>query len=675
MADIKLYPHNQETYAKIQEMWKITNRVAAVQATGTGKSFLILKCLFDIPNDNKVVLAPTEYIFEQLKDNVDDDIPNTQFITYAKLTYMTEEAIKELNPSLIVLDEFHRCGAEEWGRGIQILLNTFPDVKVLGTSATPIRYLDNERDMSDELFNGNVAINLPLVEAIIKDILPMPKYISALYTFEDEVENLKNKVINSHNSDEEKDEYLDQIEMMRNKLNKSKGIPKILQKHLIQSNGKFIIFCKNKDHLYEMKTTVVNWFKKAKINNKIDSYIVYTGYKYTDRDFEAFKNNDSDSLKLLFSIEMLNEGLHINDVTGVILLRPTSSPIIYYQQIGRAIDASGSKEPLIFDFVNNFDNLGATQFIDDLNKYREKEIRNRKNSNRENIDIPEFVIWDEIKEVKNMFSNIENQLMHYWDSMYNQLEKYYEENGNTDVPQTYPALGIWVNGQRKNYKSQILGQEKIDRLNLLNFSWTILDIQWDKMFNELVSHYNKYNNFEIKNNVKLKTWIINQRSRYKSNTLDIYKIEKLNSIGFIWSMFDYDWNEMFLLLLDYELEYGDLLVPAKFIYKNKKLGSWVSGQRADYKRDRLKEYKIQKLNNIHFMWDFDKEEINIYHIKNLLKKHNMNQKELSEIIGFKHSSAVSAWCSNKRVIQEKYLKVLSKIFNIDSNLIEPQERD
>lgn len=54
---------------------------------------------------------------------------------------------------------------------------------------------------------------------------------------------------------------------------------------------------------------------------------------------------------------MLNEGIHVDDVDGVILLRPTVSPIIYLQQIGRALSAGNKNQPVIFDMVNNFDSL------------------------------------------------------------------------------------------------------------------------------------------------------------------------------------------------------------------------------------------------------------------------------------------------------------------------------
>ena len=75
---------------------------------------------------------------------------------------------------------------------------------ILGTSATPIRYLDNSRDMSDELFNSNVAENLSLAEAIVRRILPTPTYISALYTLEEESENMLTALGNSQKPESEK---------------------------------------------------------------------------------------------------------------------------------------------------------------------------------------------------------------------------------------------------------------------------------------------------------------------------------------------------------------------------------------------------------------------------------------------------------------------------------------
>ena len=95
---------------------------------------------------------------------------------------MTDEEIAELAPAYIILDEFHRAGAESWGRGVQRLLARFAEISVLGLSATSIRYLDNRRDMADELFDGNVASEMTLGEAVVRGILTPPTYVISMYS-------------------------------------------------------------------------------------------------------------------------------------------------------------------------------------------------------------------------------------------------------------------------------------------------------------------------------------------------------------------------------------------------------------------------------------------------------------------------------------------------------------
>ena len=98
--------------------------------------------------------------------------------------FMSENEIAEIKPDYIVLDEFHRCGAEMWGKGVQAVLGTYSTVPVLGLSATNIRYLDNQRDMADELFDGNVASEMTLGEAIVRGILNPPKYVLSVFQYQ-----------------------------------------------------------------------------------------------------------------------------------------------------------------------------------------------------------------------------------------------------------------------------------------------------------------------------------------------------------------------------------------------------------------------------------------------------------------------------------------------------------
>ena len=620
MKTIELYPHNQETYDKIQTLWETENKVAAVQATGTGKSYLILKCIYNDPKANKVVLAPSNYILEQLINEAGEELPNTKTLTYSKLSYMSDTEIKELNIGYIFLDEFHRCGAEQWGDGVQRLLNIFPDAKVLGTSATHIRFLDNARNMGEELFNGNIVNNLSLAEAIVKKILPMPKYISALYTYDNEIDNLKTKVENSKNDEESKKEMLKEIELMKHKLEKSKGIPNILKKHLSKNyNGKFIIFCKDKVHLDEMKETVVEWFKQSKVTKQVDVYSVYSNYEYGNAEVEAFiENKNPKSVKLLFSIEMFNEGIHIEDVTGVILLRPTVSPIIYYQQIGRAMQTGKSATPVIFDLVNNFDNIGAKNFVGDL----EKEVKSEndkvgkdddKNDGEEKkyVDISEFMIFDETLDARGLFENIEDRLIDNWDAMYIRLKEFCEKNGNSVISQRgeLSDLGNWCCRQRDHCKKRKLENDRIEKLNELEFEWNPIETKWDKMYNILIDYKNEFNHIDVKigevyKSTPLGNWVSNQRVRFLKNILPQECIYQLDKLGFKWNLFEAKWTEAYNELVNFKNTNNNLVIPRNYKTINGiNLYKWMSCQREDYRKNIITQNKKEMLDEIGFIWD------------------------------------------------------------------------
>lgn len=600
---------------KIQSEWNKTNITAVVQATGTGKSYIILKCLYDMAENNKLVLAPTNYILEQLAEYANDELPNTVLLTYSKLATMTNEQITEIKPSLIVLDEFHRCGAEIWGNSIQRLLNIHQFSKVLGTSATAVRYLDNSRDMGIELFKGNICVNMSLSEAIVRKILPMPKYISAMFTFKEEITKLREKVKKSRNEDNAKLELYKQIDKLKNELNKSKGIPEIFKKHLnlgiVKDGGKFIVFCKDKVHMEEMRPKVAGWFINAGVQN-VKSYMVYSYYKDSSKDLSEFCNDESNNIKLLFSIDMLNEGLHIKGVTGVILLRPTTSPIIYYQQIGRALQV-GNSTPLIFDFVNNFNNVGANIFINDLRNEAKRMSTDSNGSFEEECE--EFTIFDEILDVKKLFSLIESMLVVNWETKYLLLKEYKEEFGHTVIPYEinkkpgkYKGLSTWASKQRMEYKKGLLENEKVERMNSIGFKWDIKDEQWSIMFGQLKEYNTEFGNVEVPSNVvdkykSLSSWVKSQRTSARKGILSEERIHLLNSIGFSWTPNEVKWESFYNLLIEFREQYGHTLVPRVSKGKYEELGVWVGAQRYAFKNNLLRQDRIEKLNDIYFIWD------------------------------------------------------------------------
>ena len=279
---------------------------------------------------------------------------------------------------------------------MQSVLDTFPTVPVLGLSATNIRYLDNQRDMADELFDGNVASEMTLGEAIVRGILNPPKYVLSVFQYQKDLDKYAYRVRHAKNK-AVRDSGEKYLEALRRALDKADGLPEIFNKHIPNQNGKYIVVCANVEHMDEMVSHVREWF--GGIDSTPHVYKAYSDDPETSKAFADFKKDDSNHLKLLFCIDMLNEGVHVEDISGVILLRPTVSPIIYKQQIGRALSASKTTNAVIFDIVMNIDNLYSIGTIQDemqvvMTYYRERGLENE-------IVNSSFKVIDEVCEELN----------------------------------------------------------------------------------------------------------------------------------------------------------------------------------------------------------------------------------------------------------------------------------
>ena len=189
-----LFEHNKRAYEDALAMLQENKKAAIIHPTGTGKSFICFKLCEDFYDKRVCWLSPSEYIFKTQVENfvkAGGIVPtNITFYTYSKLMHLTKEEIETIKPDFIILDEFHRCGAQVWGKGVKRLLERFSEAYLLGLSATAIRYLDNQRNMADELFMGNVASELTLGDAIVQGILNPPLYVATTYTYKENIEKL-----------------------------------------------------------------------------------------------------------------------------------------------------------------------------------------------------------------------------------------------------------------------------------------------------------------------------------------------------------------------------------------------------------------------------------------------------------------------------------------------------
>ena len=183
---LELYPHQAQVSQAVERMLADKGRAAVILPTGTGKSYIAFHLIEQHPEAAFLWLAPSEYIFRTQREslrrtNPELSLENVTFCTYASLIYRTPEGIAGIVCDYIILDEFHRCGSEHWGAAVQMLLASHPQSKLLGLSATHIRYLDHQRNMAEELLDNCIAAEMTLGEAIVRGILPAPKYVTTVY--------------------------------------------------------------------------------------------------------------------------------------------------------------------------------------------------------------------------------------------------------------------------------------------------------------------------------------------------------------------------------------------------------------------------------------------------------------------------------------------------------------
>ncbi len=623
--EIELYKHNEIAYEKTKEMFKETDRCAIIHPTGTGKSYIALKWLFDNKDKKAIYVTSHLAIKDQLERTIRDndlsleDFPNLKIVTYSSLLHNND-----MKTDLIVLDEFHRAGAPKWGEAVKRFLDNNKESKVLGLTATPVRYLNRNRDMSDEIFGGNVASHITLPKAIAEGILPPPTYINAIYSFKEEIEKIEEKI--SKITDKERQKELEEeLKLAKRTIENAENIEDIFKKYMTKANGKYLVFCRDINHLEEMKDEANNWFKQ--INKNIETHYMHSlededHNKYTLDRFHYIKN---DNLKLLYSVGMLNEGVHVNDIDGVIMLRPTSSPILYQQQLGRALTTGKKHEPLVFDVVNNIECLKDIELLrDTVIKIMEKSNKPKKEIQRMEET---FKIIDDYKNISILIKELDINATYGWNEKYELLKQYVENHNGMFPPMSEPIIGNWLDRQKQLYKKRELSKERKDKLNelgdwLTSYRSQKEDEQWDKKY-ELLKEYVENHNGKLPQNREpiIGNWLIWQKEKYKKGELSKEKKEKLDKLGDWLTSYrnqkeDEQWDQKYELLKEYveshnekfpveqEPEIGTWFIHQKQLYKNKELserrkikldalGDWLKGKHGEQwseKYELLKQY-------------------------------------------------------------------------------------
>lgn len=297
---IQLFDHNQSAYQSVLTTFSRAQKTAVIHPTGTGKSFIAFKLAEESPEKNVLWLSPSEKIYRTQLENLQRasgfSPQNITFLTYARLGYLPAERLSSLKPDIIVLDEFHRAGAPVWGKSIRAMLSRFPEAKLLGLSATNIRYLDGGRDMAEELFDNCIADQMSLADAVTSNILTAPEYVISLYACQLDEEKYRSRIHRApYPVRRQAEQYLDKL---CHAIEKAEGLEDVFPRHMPDLHGKYIAFCSGRAHMQEMMRKSFSWFRKADEHPRF--YSVWAENPTAEQDFNAFKEDTSDHLRLLF---------------------------------------------------------------------------------------------------------------------------------------------------------------------------------------------------------------------------------------------------------------------------------------------------------------------------------------------------------------------------------------
>lgn len=258
--------------------------------------------------------------------------------TLGKEEYLTPEFFPADKFDYIVIDEFHHAVTSQYRK----IVDYFTPQFMLGLTATPDR-MDGKNIY--ELCDYNVPYEIPLAEAINKGML-VPFHYYGIYDDTEDYSGLKLR------------RGVFDVEELNIKYIGNERRYDLIYKHYCKyGSGRALGFCCSRKHAEDMA--------KAFCKRGIPSAAVYSDSEgeYSKDRTEAIKMLKKGDIKVIFSVDMFNEGVDIPAVDMVMFLRPTESPVIFMQQLGRGLRRSKDKDYLnVLDFIGNYEKAGKVRF-------------------------------------------------------------------------------------------------------------------------------------------------------------------------------------------------------------------------------------------------------------------------------------------------------------------------
>ena len=331
-------------------------RRALVQAaTGVGKTYL---AAFDSKNYERVlfvahreeILKQAAESFKNVRDSddygffngdskcTDKSVIFASVATLGRVEYLNEKYFAPDYFTYVVIDEFHHAVNEQYQR----IVDYFKPKFLLGLTATPER-MDGKNIY--EICDYNVPYEISLKEAINKGMLVPFHY----YGIFDETDYSKLHIVRGRYDEKELNEtYIGNVSRYE-----------LIYKYYCKYGSRQALgFCCSREHAREMA--------KEFSKRGIPSVAVFSDAsgEYTEDRNVAIRQLKQGKIRVIFSVDMFNEGVDITSVDMVMFLRPTESPIVFLQQLGRGLRKCRGKEFLrVLDFIGNYEKAGRVRFL------------------------------------------------------------------------------------------------------------------------------------------------------------------------------------------------------------------------------------------------------------------------------------------------------------------------
>ena len=330
-------------------------RALVQAATGVGKTYL---AAFDSKDYERVLfVAHREEILKQAAQSfknvrnsddygffdgeskcADKSMIFASVATLGRSEYLNNKYFASDYFNYIVIDEFHHAVNDQYQR----IVNYFKPQFLLGLTATPER-MDGRNIY--EICDYNVPYEISLKEAINKGMLVPFHY----YGIFDDTDYSKLHIVRGRYDEKELNEtYIGNVHRYE-----------LIYKYYCKYGSRQALgFCCSKEHAREMA--------REFSSRGIPSVAVFSDAsgEYTEKRKVAIQKLKNGEIRAIFSVDMFNEGVDITSVDMVMFLRPTESPIVFLQQLGRGLRKCRGKEFLtVLDFIGNYEKAGRVRFL------------------------------------------------------------------------------------------------------------------------------------------------------------------------------------------------------------------------------------------------------------------------------------------------------------------------